>query len=1182
MGFIDLNESDDSESVTSDVAVDLVFVHGLHEPGWKAWLEEASGILWMRDLFPYRKYRARLLLYEYDADRLMAPGGPDVTGIFDEAVSLINHLIANRELQQAERRPVIFICHEFGGLLVKRALTYSHSRKNFKVEHIRSIYRSTIAILFMATPHQGFRKDAILYASRSRHPEPSHFMLSLLEGSEALQEITDHFAPLMKYFSIYNFWEQLQTTVGRHKFYIVDRASASPSWNEVDQCGISATHAGIVKFSSSNSPGYKLVLAALDKYIRSAPTTVGKRWEQDFEIIRRERQHEVENLLPDVASYARSSWGSFDSTAMAAEVPRSASSMTSPATSSDSIAIGGEVSEGTATPCINTHYLVHRRSEYFVGRQKQAETLQQQFRGSSQKMGRKPKVFVIYGLPGSGKTQFCLRFSEDNRHKYWGVFWVDCSTESTAEDGFGSLGILAGKGAEPGAGQAWLSHLPDPWLLVLDNANDPGMDLSKFIPITGNGHVLITTRNPGAQLYNTVGSFQFRGMDPEEAILLLLRLAYPEKQLENITQLYKQDAGIIASELGYLALALKQAAYTIRTQFLPLGRYLQSLLGCRQALLSQPIVKSAADANIYATWELPFTDILSGKSRQYRDAVELIHVFASMHFVSIPSTIFPLCSDALKSCTGLSVRPSAIIDPMSMQLVEDRVMTAARVLYDHSIISISEIEQSEASTIGKHLPKYYFTLHPAIHQWSRERLQKEDQAKWLDCTAAILEHSITTNMETSGRALRRLLLPHIESCLSLLQKTYWNLPENLEQASHLERFGRVYAEAGLWKRARSLQLKVVSFRSARLGGAHPLTIEAKRSLANSYWNLFDIKSCLDVQRQILMTQMWSRPSLADWFTWPPWKPLHVPYCTTLSDLTQSLWLAGVRDLSKHTGQRAVDGLTRKCGSDDPLTLNAMFNLARTYLHNDEHQKSEELLTQVLAKREHFFGSDHPDTLMTRNELGMNLCAQKKRLSEAEHLVHSALQARKRILGEEHAYTLWSVNDLSKVYIELGRYDEAVSILEEIYPTVKRTLGEDHAGMFMTKANLSRSYILCDKWEQAGELIKTLRKVVPPDHPDWVHAEWGYAYYVLHNENDAITAEQCCKNVLSKVFGSKILSPDNSRVVATAEILLRIYEEQGRDDEIDELKRRFPTVGGNKAKTSVDNMPLPKWRAKQSH
>lgn len=1153
----------------------------------------------MRDLFPHAKYKARLLLYEYDADRLVAPGGPDISGVFDEAVALVNHLIANRELQQAERRPIIFVCHEFGGLLVKRALAFSHSRKGLRVEHIRSIFRSTVAILFMATPHQGFKKDALLYANRSRYTESNNFILSLLQGSEALQEITDHFAPIMKHFFVYNFWEQLRTSCVRHRIYIVSRSSASPSWSEVDQCGINATHSEMVKYSRSTSPGYKLVLAALDKYIRSASTTIARRWEQDFEVIRRERQYEVESLLPGTMSNPRASFGSLTSESIGPSVTPPTSSMVSPDSSRESVTYVGDALEEPATPCVNIHYLVNRRSEYYVGRQKQMDLLQQRFRTKSQRKGRKPKVFVIYGLPGSGKTQFCLRYSEDNRHRqvlsnklrgqpahchyrYWGVFWIDCSTDSNAEDGFNSLGILSGKGAQPGAGQAWLSHLTESWLLILDNANDPEMDLSKFIPISGDGHVLITTRNPGAQLYSTVGSFQFRGMDPEEAIMLLLRLAYPDKELDEITELYRQDAGIIASELGYLALALKQAAHTIRTQFLPLGRYLRSLLGCRQSLLSRPLVKSAADANIYATWELPFTDIVSGKKQEYRDAVDLIHIFASMHFVSIPGIIFALCSDALKSCKGLSVRPSAIVDPSSMQMVEDRVMAAARVLYNCSIISISELEsQPEQTPMTNHLPKHYFTLHPAIHQWSRERLQKEEQTMWLDCTAAILEHSISTNMETSGRALRRLLYPHINACLSLLEETYRNVPENLEQASHLDRFSLVYAEVGQWKKARSLQLKVVSFRSAKLGGTHPLTIDSKRSLANSHWNLFDIKSCLEVQHQMLNTQRWSRPSVSDWLVWPPWKPVHIQYTLTLSDLTQSLWLAGMRDLSKYTGEKAVHVLTRKYGSDDPLTLNAMFNLARTYLHLDDYKKGDMLLKEVLAKREHFFGNEHPDTLMARNELGMSMCTQKKELLEAEKLVCDVLEARKKVLGEEHAYTLWSVNDLSKIYMELGRNADAVAILEEIIPTVTRTLGDDHVGMFMTKGNLSRAYIRNNQWEQAGDLLKWLRKIISPDHTDWVNAEWGYAFYVLHHEDDADNAEKCCKTIISKVFETQLLSPSNSRVIATAEILLRIYEEQGRHDEIEELKEKFPDVGKNKARTSVDNLPLPRWRLKHT-
>lgn len=738
------------------------------------------------------------------------------------------------------------------------------------------------------------------------------------------------------------------------------------------------------------------------------------------------------------------------------------------------------------------------------------------------------------------------------------------------------LGERAGKGSEPGAAQAWLSQTSKPWLLALDNANDPDMDLSRFIPFTGNGHVLITTRNPGARLHNTVGCFQFHGMDPEESVTLLLRLAYPEREARDMIQKYGTTAGRIASELGYLALALKQAAFTIRRGLRPLERYLQSLLGCRKSLLSQPMVTSATEANIIATWEMPFTGISNGKTTDYRDAVDLVHIFAFMHFLTIPSNVFQLCSDKFKLTKGLRIRPLALVEPTSVQLVEDRILTAAKVLYEHSIISITEARaESRGNATMTNTSGKYFTLHPAIHQWARERLDRAEQQAWLSCTVAILEQSISTNMETSGRTFRRLLLPHIESCMSLLKTEYPNLPENSEQTNQLEKFGLVYAEAGQWATARGLQISIVNFRMKILGRMHPFTIRAQQFLSNTYWNLFEVENCLKLQRSVLITQWLSRPAIFDWFVWPPWKPQHVSYCATLDDLTRSLWLAGKRDLSKRTGTRAAEALTRSLGPDDPLTLSAMFNLARTCLHSNEHERSHDLLLQVLTKREHFFGPEHPDTLMARNELGMNLCSQRIKLHEAERLVRNVLESRKIVLGEEHAYTLWSVNDLSKVYCELRRFDEARIMLEEIRPIVSRTLGDNHAGMIMTEANLSRVYVLCNMWDKAHELIQRLRKVVPSEHPDRIHAEWGHAYVLLHHKNDPKAAEDCCNRIMSWVSQTGVLAPDNARVIATAELLLQIYQNQQRDEEARNLKVKYPQLAETTTRGSIDHMPLHK-------
>lgn len=126
----------------------------------------------MRDLFLHAKYQARNLVYEYDAEGLSTPGALAANGLYDEAVSLVNHLESERGLTNAEERPIIFAFHEFGGILVKRALAFSRSKGGANVEHLRSIYRSTYGIVFMATPHHGFTKDSLLFRKATSKTGP--------------------------------------------------------------------------------------------------------------------------------------------------------------------------------------------------------------------------------------------------------------------------------------------------------------------------------------------------------------------------------------------------------------------------------------------------------------------------------------------------------------------------------------------------------------------------------------------------------------------------------------------------------------------------------------------------------------------------------------------------------------------------------------------------------------------------------------------------------------------------------------------------------------------------------------------------------------------------------------------------------------------------------------------------
>ncbi|KAJ7903065.1 hypothetical protein B0H13DRAFT_1621271 [Mycena leptocephala] len=82
-------------------------------------------------------------------------------------------------------------------------------------------------------------------------------------------------------------------------------------------------------------------------------------------------------------------------------------------------------------------------------------------------------------------------------------------------------------GDTPQAGVNWLSNEPNGWLLLLDNADDPKIDLHKFLPRCDHGNIIITSRNPGLCVY--AGS-QFRVSDMEEtdAAELLLKSSAQE------------------------------------------------------------------------------------------------------------------------------------------------------------------------------------------------------------------------------------------------------------------------------------------------------------------------------------------------------------------------------------------------------------------------------------------------------------------------------------------------------------------------------------------------------------------------------------------------------------------------------------------------------------------------------
>ncbi|MDI1490330.1 MAG: hypothetical protein OHK93_001530 [Ramalina farinacea] len=119
---------------------------------------------------------------------------------------------------------------------------------------------------------------------------------ALQKNSETLQNITDQFVPLMKRFRIFFFWEQEKTHLAHTNDYVVDEASAAPILDGTDRSGVAASHSQMCKFDSPSSGGYRTALAAIMRYVRSAPATIDTRTVQAAEMLQRLRSQEAQEL----------------------------------------------------------------------------------------------------------------------------------------------------------------------------------------------------------------------------------------------------------------------------------------------------------------------------------------------------------------------------------------------------------------------------------------------------------------------------------------------------------------------------------------------------------------------------------------------------------------------------------------------------------------------------------------------------------------------------------------------------------------------------------------------------------------------------------------------------------------------------------------------------------------------
>jgi protein SERAC1 len=245
--------------------VDICFIHGLcgnRETSWTADQTEP----WPKVLLGPQLKTARILTYGYDA-QVIRVRVASTNRLLDHAMDLLNDLSGERRLQHESTRPLIFVAHSLGGLVLKKALLLSCNNSK---DHLRQIFACTKGIAFMGTPHSGsfMAEWANIPASVFGLVKSTNTsLLQVLQtDNQYLESIQVEFLQLIRRLDdqrldITCFFEQLPYSVVG---CVVSKDSATfPGYNSVS---IPANHRDMVRFSSVQDPGYTRLYHQLSRW----------------------------------------------------------------------------------------------------------------------------------------------------------------------------------------------------------------------------------------------------------------------------------------------------------------------------------------------------------------------------------------------------------------------------------------------------------------------------------------------------------------------------------------------------------------------------------------------------------------------------------------------------------------------------------------------------------------------------------------------------------------------------------------------------------------------------------------------------------------------------------------------------------------------------------------------------
>ncbi|MFJ6519273.1 tetratricopeptide repeat protein [Streptomyces filamentosus] len=680
-------------------------------------------------------------------------------------------------------------------------------------------------------------------------------------------------------------------------------------------------------------------------------------------------------------------------------------------------------------------------------------------------------VHVLHGLGGCGKTAVAQAvFMEATREDRRIGLWVNASERSTLRSGM--LAVAADRGAEAGevaaahdgqraaADLAWhhLHTSAEPWVLVLDNADDPAaLGEGGWLRPSPRGTVIVTTRQGGSEVWRGARLHSLSVLPVEDAALVLRDLAPEAGSAE--------EAERVARRLDCLPLALTLAGSFLSRQLLEswsMSDYRRHLDANPTELIDQGADQGGSERNarqlVGKTWDISLTALVEAG---LPECVSLLRLFSCWGSDPVPLSL--IRPDAI------GVTPLVSLDPA---LQGSRVESALRGLLDHSLVSLVELD------LAGRVVRCVKT-HGVVLDSVAAAVPAEQRAPLMKAAVQLLRADADQSGEP-GRGPRSVdhLVPHATSLLgrvadeesarigsefaTLLAARLFDsgdYPAALALAQTAEKVAVTWVGSdhpatsrarhraalalfrlGRYEESEALHRQALDARSRVLGPEHRETLESRQDIHEPLAELQRIEECLEALRDTAAI----RTRVLGEF--------HQETLHARALLIEYLATAGVVDEFDRVGAEIVTACEAYLGSDAFSTVTARHNYAYGLHLFGRWDQAEAEARRALEGRESVHGTNHALTLSAAVLLSWIL----RKLGQAEEsfsLGRRVVQGQEKVLGPEHPYLLKNRADLAVALAAAGQVTEAQALAHQNLSLCERVLGPDDPVTVATRSLL---------------------------------------------------------------------------------------------------------------------------------